>query len=142
MRHWILWAAVLLSAVTFVAASGPSDPYLWLEEVDGEQAMEWVKTRNAHSTGLLEEVPEFDPIRARFLEIYNSQDRIPYVSMRGDHLYNFWQDAEHARGIWRRTTLEEYRKDEPAWEVLLDIDALSAADDEKWVYKGIECLPD
>ena len=68
MRHWILWAVAVLSAVTFIAASKHADPYLWLEEVDGEQAMEWVKTRNAHSTALLEEVPEFDPIRARFLE--------------------------------------------------------------------------
>jgi prolyl oligopeptidase len=141
MRRWILWAVAVLSTVTFVAASDHPDPYLWLEEIDGERAMEWVKARNSHSTELLEEVPEFDPIRDRFLEIYNSQDRIPYVSIRGDHLYNFWQDAEHPRGIWRRTTLEEYRKDEPAWELLLDIDALSAADDEMWVYKGSTCLP-
>lgn len=141
MRHWILWAVALLAAVTFVAASENPDPYLWLEEIDGERAMKWVKDQNAQSTGLLEEVPEFDPIRARFLEIYNSRDRIPYVSIRGDHLYNFWQDEEHPRGIWRRTTLDEYRKDEPAWEVLLDIDALAVADDEKWVFKGSNCLP-
>jgi prolyl oligopeptidase len=103
--------------------------------------MGWVKQQNARSTALLEKAPEFDPIRARFLEIFNSQERIPYVSIRGDHLYNFWQDADHVRGIWRRTTLEEYRQDEPAWEVVLDIDALSAADDEPWVFKGSSCLP-
>ena len=112
MRHWIFWAVAILSTVTFVAASDHSDPYLWLEEIDGEQAMEWVKARNAHSTGLLEEVPEFDPIRDRFLEIYNSSDRIPRVSIRGDYLYNFWQDAEHRRGIWRRCA---FKGRDPAW---------------------------
>jgi prolyl oligopeptidase len=86
-------------------------------------------------------VPEFEEIRATNLRIYNSSERIPYISIRGDKLYNFWQDADHTRGIWRRTTLAEYRKDEPKWETVLDIDALAEAEDENWVYKGASCLP-
>jgi prolyl oligopeptidase len=134
--------AVALAAVVLAADSDSSDdPYLWLEEVDGERAMAWVAAQNARSTGVLEKVPEFAPIRSRIQEIYDSKDRIPSVSIRGGYLTNFWQDAEHPRGIWRRTTLAEYRKAEPAWEVLLDVDALAAADGEKWVFKGADCLP-
>jgi prolyl oligopeptidase len=142
MRHLPLLAvALVLAAAPVAAADPPDDPYLWLEEIDGERAMAWVMAQNERSTGVLEKVPEFDPIRSRILEIYDSKDRIPYVGIRGDHLYNFWQDAEHERGIWRRTTLAEYRKAEPAWEILLDIDALAAADGEKWVFAGAQCLP-
>ena len=142
MRHRMSWILIVLCAVTFVAAADPADdPFLWLEDVEGERALEWVRAENSRSTALLEEVPEFDPIRARFLEIFDSSERIPYVKIRAGELRNFWQDAEHVRGIWRRTTLEEYRKSKPTWETLLDIDALSKADGEKWVYKGSTCLP-
>jgi prolyl oligopeptidase len=136
-----LCAIGVLLAAAVVSAEESKDPYLWLEEVDGETALDWVKDQNAKTRAVLEEVPEFKPIEERFLEIYNSQDRIPYVGIRGEHLYNFWQDAEHRRGIWRRTTLAEYQKDDPKWETLIDIDALAEADDEKWVYKGSSCLP-
>ncbi|HOC41580.1 MAG TPA: prolyl oligopeptidase family serine peptidase [Thermoanaerobaculales bacterium] len=142
MRHLPLaLLALAIVAIPAAAADPADDPYLWLEEIDGERAMEWVAAQNARSAGVLEQVPEFAPIRSRILEIYDSKDRIPYVSIRGSHLYNFWQDAEHPRGIWRRTTLGQYRKAEPSWEALLDIDALAAADGEKWVFKGADCLP-
>jgi len=142
MRHLSLVVVALLLASAPLPAAEPSeDPYLWLEEIDGERAMAWVAAQNARSTGVLEQVPEFAPIRARLLEIYDSKERIPFVSIRGDHLDNLWQDAEHPRGIWRLTTLEQYRKAEPKWETLLDIDALSAADGEMWVFKGAICLP-
>jgi len=131
----------LLAAGVAAAADTTADPFLWLEEIDGEKAIEWVKAQNARSTAIFEEVPEFAPIEARFLEIYNSQDRIPYVGFRGEYLYNFWQDAEHRRGIWRRTTLDQYAKDDPKWEIMIDVDALAEADGEKWVYKGSTCLP-
>ena len=135
-------AAVLIAVFALTSAAGEAeDPYLWLEEVDGAKAMEWVLAQNEKALGTLEKVPEFEPIEARFLDIYNSRDRIPYVGIRGAYLYNFWQDADHPRGIWRRTTLDEFRKEEPGWEVLIDIDAMSEADGEMWVYKGSTCLP-
>ncbi len=115
MRHLPLLAVALVLAATPVAAAEPTeDPFLWLEEIDGERSMAWVVAQNTRSTGILEKVGEFEPIRSRILEIYNSKDRIPYIVIRGSHLYNFWQDAEHQRGIWRRTTLAEYRKAEPS----------------------------
>lgn len=142
MRFVLSCLLVTLMTTAVAAVDEPTDdPYLWLENIDGERAMEWVQSQNARSTGILRQVPEFEPIRERFLEIYNSRERIPYVSIHGDSLYNFWQDAEHPRGIWRRTTLDQYRKPDPAWEVVLDVDALAEADGKKWAYKGSTCLP-
>lgn len=121
------------------ASAAPEDPHLWLEEVHGEKALQWVRERNAASQKELTARPEFAPIRAQLLEVLNSKDRIPYVSRRGPWLYNFWQDEAHKRGLWRRTSLAEYRKPEPAWEVLLDLDALGKAENENWVWGGATC---
>ncbi|MFI8400261.1 prolyl oligopeptidase family protein [Streptomyces sp. NPDC085463] len=112
------------------------DPYLWLEEVSGDAALAWVAERNAETAEALAADPGFTPLKERLREVLDASDRIPYTTRRGAHLYNFWQDAEHVRGVWRRTTLEQYRKDRPEWEVLLDVDALAAEEDEKWVWDG------
>ncbi len=133
----------LLVSVPAVAGEGgdADDPWLWLEEVEGEKALAWVLERNREAIAALESFPEFEAIRRKNLEIYNSDERIPYPDLRGEHLYNFWQDETHVRGIWRRTTLAEYRKDEPAWETVLDLDALAEKEGENWVWKGASCLP-
>ncbi|MFB7513684.1 prolyl oligopeptidase family protein [Streptomyces sp. NPDC056144] len=112
------------------------DPYLWLEEISGEAALAWVAERNAETADVLAADPAFAPLKERVREVLDASDRIPYTVRRGAHLYNFWRDAEHVRGVWRRTTLEQYRKDAPEWELLLDVDALAAAEDEKWVWDG------
>jgi prolyl oligopeptidase len=117
-----------------------SDPYLWLEEVQSEKALSWVRERNQASRAVLEQHPRFETMRARFLEILDSRDKIPTVTRQGDALYNLWQDANNPRGLWRRTTLDEYRKPQPAWETVLDLDALGAAEKENWVWKGAACL--
>ncbi len=122
------------------AQTPTDDPYLWLEEVQDEKALAWVRERNRESRALLEKHPRFEPMRARFLEILDSKEKIPTVSRRGEHLYNLWQDAKNPRGLWRRTTLAEYRKPEPAWETVLDLDALGAAEKENWVWKGSACF--
>jgi prolyl oligopeptidase len=133
----VILAALLVAAV---AVAGDEDPYMWLEEVEGEKALEWVKAKSAADTAVLEAVPEFPGIHATLLEIYNSRDRIPSPSIQGAWLYNFWRDAEHVRGIWRRTFLSEYVSKEPAWEIVLDLDALAEAEGENWVWKGADCL--
>ncbi len=112
------------------------DPFLWLEDIDGEKALAWARERNAESTGLLEAAPGFEPLRERLLSIYQSKEKIPYVTARGDHLYNFWQDETHVRGLWRRTTPESFRTPEPEWETVLDLDALADKEGENWVWKG------
>jgi prolyl oligopeptidase len=109
-----------------------TDPYLWLEDVRGEAALDWVRAQNEPTRDELCG-ERFEQMRAEALEIMNADTRIPTVKRCGDYLYNCWTDAEHPRGLWRRTTLEQYRTDTPEWDVLLDVDALAAAEDENWV---------
>jgi prolyl oligopeptidase len=123
------------------ATSDATDPYLWLEEVEGERAMAWVRAHNDHSLGVLQGDPRYDGLHQQALEIVQSRDRIPSPGFTHDgHIDNFWQDAEHVRGVWRRTTLDSYRTETPAWETVLDFDALAAAEGANWVYKGATCL--
>lgn len=115
------------------------DPNLWLEDVTGDKALSWAKQQNDRSLAVLSSA-EQGALRDRLLSIYNSQDKLPYAFKRGAHLYNFWQDAQHQRGLWRRTTLAEYRRKEPRWEVLVDLDALAEAEHENWVWNGVAWL--
>ncbi|MYN06363.1 prolyl oligopeptidase family serine peptidase [Pseudoduganella aquatica] len=116
------------------------DPHLWLEDVAGEAPLEWVRRQNAVSEAELEATPHYAALHARLKTILNSQDRIPYVSLHEGYYYNFWRDAVHVRGIWRRTTPEQFLLPEPAWDTVLDIDALAAAEDENWVWAGASFL--
>jgi prolyl oligopeptidase len=120
--------------------NGTEDRWLWLEEVQGEAALAWVRERSAESRARLEAWPAFADTRRRILDVLDAQDRIPAVVRRRAHLYNFWQDAAQPRGLWRRCTLDEYRKPAPAWELLLDLDALGRAEGENWVWGGALCL--
>lgn len=137
LRH-LLWCAVLAGQA--VAAAPADDPYLWLEEVTGKRALGWARERSALTSQELEAEPGFAELQARLLSIYESKERIPYVSKEGKYFYNFWRDANNVRGVWRRTTLEEYRKPNPAWEIVLDVDALALREGENWVWGGANCL--
>jgi prolyl oligopeptidase len=116
------------------------DPYLWLEDIHGNRSMDWVKQQNAVTTKQFVDNAEFTKTRDSILEVLDSDARIPEVSRMDGWLYNFWRDQAHPRGIWRRTTLDEYRKTEPKWQLLLDIDALNKAENKRWVFKGVQCL--
>ncbi|RQV92194.1 MAG: S9 family peptidase [Calditrichaeota bacterium] len=116
------------------------DNYLWLEEVEGEDALKWVETQNKITEEALTGFPGFDDIYERTLNILNSKDRLADPVIRGDYLYNFWQDENNERGVWRRTTLAEYRKDDTKWETVLDVDELCRNENEKWVFKGVSWL--
>ncbi len=122
------------------APEASADPYLWLEDVSADRSLDWVRRQNAQSTGQLAESAGFKRLRDDIKNILDSDDKIAYISKIGDRYYNFWQDADHPRGIWRRTTIEEYRKDSPTWETVLDIDALNKAESENWVWHGANCL--
>ncbi len=117
-----------------------SDPYLWLEEITGDRALEWVKAQNTPTQRELEADPRFEPLRRRLLSIFDSRERIPQVAKHGLYYYNFWRDEVHVRGIWRRTSLAEYRKPAPRWEPVLDLDALAGREKENWVWKGYTVL--
>ena len=116
------------------------DPFLWLEEVEGKRALDWVEQRNKESLAELQADERYERFLAQAGALLNARDRIPYGSVRGRHIYNFWRDADHVRGILRRTPLASYRTAEPEWEPVLDIDALAEAENENWVYKGIDWL--
>src|SRR5215467_15138106 len=116
------------------------DPFAWLEEVAGEKARAWVAARNAETTKALCDA-EFERDRAAILEILNAPDRIPQVVQRGRHVYNFWKDEQNPKGLWRRTTMASYRTPAPAWELLLDLDALAKAEGEDWVWGRAATLP-
>lgn len=136
-----LAAALLLSTPMTTHAVDTNDPYLWLEDVEGEEALAWARERNEESLAVLQDLPEYETFFEKNLAVYDSQERIAYPSIRGEHVYNFWRDADNERGLWRRTTIEEYRKDDPAWEVLIDLDKLAETEEENWVWAGSSCLP-
>jgi poly(3-hydroxybutyrate) depolymerase len=116
------------------------DSLMWLEEVESERALDWARAQNERSLPEIEALPAFESLHKRNLEIFNSEERIAYPVYHGEYLYNFWRDDKHERGLWRRTTVEEFRKDSPAWETVLDLDALAEAEGENWVWKGVSCL--
>ncbi|HYD37733.1 MAG TPA: prolyl oligopeptidase family serine peptidase [Allosphingosinicella sp.] len=123
------------------ASADGDDPFLWLEEIEGERALAWARDENVRSLGALQSDPRYARFEAQALEILQAKDRIPFVSIMPTGLYNFWQDETHVRGLWRRTTLASYRTASPQWETVLDVDALAAAEKKNWVYKGSDCLP-
>ena len=123
-----------------VSAAPAADPNLWLEDVLGDRALAWVRERNAQSESLLQAEPGFAALRSSIRAALDSKEQIPYVQRRGRWLYNLWKDAANPRGVWRRTTLAEYRKPQPAWETVIDVDALGKAEGENWVWAGASCL--
>lgn len=139
--HYFKILSSIIGILSAVCAFGEDeDSYLWLEDVEGEKALAWAKEKSAADTAEIEATSEFEGIHSTLLEMYNSRDRIPMPSIRGSWIYNFWQDADHVRGIWRRTFLSEYLKESPSWEVVMDLDALAETEEENWVWKGTRFL--
>ncbi|WP_430392411.1 prolyl oligopeptidase family serine peptidase [Dyella sp. 20L07] len=145
-----LWLALALGltlgGMTHATDSTPptapasNDPNLWLENIDGAKQLDWVKQQNATTVKKYADSAEFKQLDARLLEVLDSNERIPMVSKIGTYFYNFWRDKEHPKGLWRRTTLDEYRKSQPNWETVIDLDALSKTENENWVWHGADCL--
>ncbi|WP_300420989.1 prolyl oligopeptidase family serine peptidase [uncultured Hyphomonas sp.] len=123
-----------------VSEATAEDPYLWLEEVEGEAALDWVRNQNDRSLKELKADPDYAGYEAAAIEALTSAERIPYGSIRDGMVYNFWQDETHVRGLWRRTTLESYASDTPEWETILDFDKLAEEEGKNWVYKGADCF--
>ncbi|WP_082281922.1 prolyl oligopeptidase family serine peptidase [Mycobacterium colombiense] len=124
-----------MTSQAHAAPEGNQDPYLWLEDVTGDEALDWVRARNEPTLARFRD-ENFERMRTEALEVLDTDARIPYVVRRGEHLYNFWRDAANPRGLWRRTTLDSYRTETPEWDVLIDVDELGRADGEKWVWAG------
>lgn len=126
--------------IEYTTAGQTDDDHLYLEEVLGDKALNEVKSWNKRSLDHLMADPRFKTMEAEALEILQSKDKIPYVSYRGGEVHNFWQDANHVRGIWRKSTLDSYLSSSTNWETVLDFDALSKTEGKNWVYKGNNCL--
>ena len=143
-------AALVLSSCSTTSTAAPEttgmamtgeDPHLWLEEIEGERALTWVREQNVRSLGQLEGDPRFAQLHADALALANSRDRLPLGGIHDGYYYNFWQDETHVRGIYRRAPVTELaRNGDPRWETVLDIDAIAAAENANWVFKGADCL--
>ncbi len=121
------------------ATTSSEDPFLWLEDVHGARAMQWVNSENEKTLAVLEKDPHYSALYAGALNIAQAKDRIPMPSfLRGD-IYNFWQDQKHVRGIWRKTTREDYASASPSWTTVLDLDALAKREKANWVMEGSDC---
>lgn len=116
------------------------DPYIWLEDVSGQKALDWVEKENVKSKAALEKLPNFKATEDRLLQILNSKDQIPFVAKYDDFYYNFWRDDKNVRGLWRRTTMDEFKKPNPNWETVIDLDKLSESEKENWVWHGAQVL--
>jgi prolyl oligopeptidase len=135
----LLFMTIGSAAANAQQSAVPDDPYIWLEDVSGQRAMDWVNSHNAKTQAVLEADPRYQQYYEEALEIAQANDRIPYGSFRGNQVYNFWQDADHVRGILRRTTRASYESGKPQWTTVLDIDALAKAEKANWVFKGLSC---
>ncbi|MDP3674760.1 MAG: prolyl oligopeptidase family serine peptidase [Novosphingobium sp.] len=141
MRLLALALPLLAVCSAAAVAQGVSDdPYIWLEEKDSPRALAWVEARNAVTVKKLEADPRYATLYSEALALASAKDRIPMPRFIGGEIYNFWQDADHLRGIWRKTSLANYRTANPQWQTVLDIDALGKAEGKSWVWKGAQCL--
>ncbi len=143
--RFALGSSTVLLAVTLplrvfaaepAAAPVDSDPYLWLEDIQGAKALDWVKARNDVTAKRLTARADYAPLYRDALAVLDSASRIPEVAPHGKYLYNFWQDVKNPRGLYRRTTPEEFRKENPRWETVLDVDALGAREGKPWAFGG------
>ncbi|WP_304175283.1 prolyl oligopeptidase family protein [Phenylobacterium aquaticum] len=139
--HAALAAALALPALAHAQAPGQTaaDPFQWLEDIDAPKAMSWVEGQNARTAGRLETDPRYATFHAQARAIFTAKDRIPWPEFRAGGIDNFWQDAEHIHGVWRHAGLASYRTAAPAWDVTLDLDALSKAEGKNWIWKGADC---
>jgi prolyl oligopeptidase len=137
-------ASAILCALVLCAhparAEETADPYAWLEDVNGARPMEWVRKQDARSLAVLHADPHYRRFYDEALAIDDARDRVPEPTQLNGNIYNFWQDADHVRGIWRKTDLDNYRSAAVNWVTVLDIDALAHAQHANWVYKGANCL--
>lgn len=124
-----------------LAAGADNDPYLWLSDVHGDEALAWVSKQTAKSDAVLTRDPDYASTRTAILKSLDTKDRIPLGNLDHGDIYNFWQDAEHVRGLWRRASVTEYRNASPNWDVLLDVDKLDSDSHANWVFHGAECSP-
>ena len=137
----IKYTLLLLALIgMFLPIQAQQDKYLWLEEVDGKEALKFVEVQNKVTFEKLSKEKDYQSIYDKSLEILNSTDKIASPDIQGRYVYNFWKDKDHVRGIWRRCLLANYTNNKLEWETIIDIDEMSKKDNIKWVFKGASGL--
>ncbi|OFZ17314.1 MAG: hypothetical protein A2X86_02350 [Bdellovibrionales bacterium GWA2_49_15] len=131
----------LLSTACSHLTDKPDDPYLWLEDIYSDASLNWARQHNEKSVAIFTKQPIYQEIEPKIREILTAKDRIPFPNHQHGQVYNFWQDGEHVKGLWRTTSMADYASAHPKWKVLLDVDALSKTENESWVFHGADCLP-
>lgn len=145
MRIRLLSAAAAIACLggfglAIAQEAGAGDPFQWLEDINSPRALDWVKGQNVISRKALEGDPRFETFRKQALDIFTAQDRIAIPHLRAGGVDNLWQDADHPRGVWRRTTVASFAGKAPAWSTVIDFDALAKAEHADWFSKGENCL--
>lgn len=135
-----LFAFYCSSPLLYAQTDEAQDPYLWLEEIESETSLDWVKKQNAVSDKVLTSNPLYIELQQKYIEVFDDKEKIPYAKMEGDYVYNLWQDDIHERGLWRRMLKSDYLTNSDEWETVIDIDELSKKEGKKWVYAGSSFL--
>lgn len=138
---FIFVLTLIVSCSSQKVSTPTSDPYLWLEEIESPRSLEFAKAENQKTLSTLQADPSYKQMESELRTMAYAEDRIPWAYPMNGMYYNFWRDQKNARGLWRRTTLSEYKKDKPKWEIIINLDELSNAEKENWVWKGASCLP-
>src|ERR1700733_1967701 len=140
LRTAVLAAFAIAASLHAQNTAEQPDKYQWLEDVSGTRSMDWVNAENARSAKVLQADPHFAELEQTALKVLESPTRLQLPHFRVGEIYNTWQDAQHVRGILRKTTLTNYLTDQPDWHTVIDYDALAKQDNEKWVQKGLDCI--
>ena len=139
----VMFSLVMPSLSAALADAAPADASAatpgFLGQVEGKAALSWVRAHDARTLAELKADPRYQPLYREALALAETRDRIPAPEMLGGGVTNFWRDAGHTRGVWRRTSLASYRSASPDWTVMLDLDALAGAEHANWVWKGASC---
>ncbi|HWM70392.1 MAG TPA: hypothetical protein VNO35_27715 [Steroidobacteraceae bacterium] len=136
---FLIFAFALSTGASAQTPPLPDDPYIWLEDVGGARVMDWVNTENAKTLRVLEADPRYSGFYADALKIAEDKDRIPTPRLLSGAIYNFWQDADHVRGLFRKTSLRGYRDPVPRWSPVLDLDMLAKSENANWFLKDVDC---
>ena len=136
-------AAALVFAAAPITAQGSDaeDPYIWLEEIQGERALAKVDQWNADTEAVLTAQAEYPLAKAWARQILDDTRQIAMPdAIMGDQVTNLWRDADNPRGLWRTATLESYLAGAPEWRTLIDVDQLGEDEGQSWVWHGANCL--
>lgn len=137
-----LFFKTLMAAFLAIGTTGcmtnqiKNDPYIWLEEVNSEKSLAWVKTHNQRTVDELQKNSRYQKVTDESLAILSAKDKLPTISFHNGYVYNFWTDTKNPRGLYRRTTYANYKTAKPNWEIILDIDKLGKDEGKSWVFHG------